>query len=56
MKRLFLIVLLVIRLLTNDGVFLNARRVPPKKQFPEIIGFIRRPAKLGRKKTRFFIE
>ena len=56
MKKIFLIGLLVIRLITNEGVFNEGRRPQPKKQFPEIIRFIRRPAKIGRKKAWFFIE
>jgi hypothetical protein len=52
MKKIFLITLLISRLITNDGVFLNARRIPPRKQFPELIRFIRRPAKRGRKKSK----
>jgi hypothetical protein len=56
MKKILLIGLLIMRLITNEGVFLNARRIPPKKQFPEIIRFIRRPAKRGRKKAWFYPE
>ena len=56
MKKIFLIGLLAMRLITNEGVFNEGRRPQPKRQFPEIIRFIRRPAKRGKKKTRFFIE
>jgi hypothetical protein len=49
MKRKVLSLLVLIRLLTNDGVMLENRRPIPKKQPPEIIRFIRRPAKRGRK-------
>ena len=47
MKRLILPVLIVIRLMTNEGLMLENRRPIPKKQPPEIIRFIRRPAKRG---------
>ena len=49
MKRLILPILISIRLLTNEGIMLENRRPIPKKQPPEIIKFIRRPAKRGRK-------
>jgi hypothetical protein len=49
MKRKVLSLLVLIRLLTNDGIMLENRRPIPKKQPPEIIRFIRRPAKRGRK-------
>jgi hypothetical protein len=49
MKQKVLSLLVLIRLLTNDGVMLENRRPIPKKQPPEIIRFIRRPAKRGRK-------
>ncbi len=49
MNRKVLSLLVLIRLLTNDGVMLENRRPIPKKQPPEIIRFIRRPAKRGRK-------
>ncbi len=49
MKLLILDALIVLRLLTNDGIMLENRRPIPKKQPPEIIRFIRRPAKRGRK-------
>jgi hypothetical protein len=35
--------------MTNDGMFLENRRPQPKRQAPEILKFIRRPAKKGRK-------
>jgi hypothetical protein len=54
MKRLFLIGLLIIRLIANEGVFLNARRIPPKRQPTEVFRFIRRPAKKGKKKGEPF--
>ena len=56
MKKIFLIGLLVIRLITNEGVFNEGRRPQPKRQPTEVIRFIRRPAKRGRKKARFIIE
>jgi hypothetical protein len=49
MKRKVLSLLVLIRLLTNDGIMLENRRPIPKKQPPEIFRFIRRPAKRGRK-------
>ena len=49
MKRKVLSLLVLIRLLTNDGIMLENRRPIPKRQPPEIIRFIRRPAKRGRK-------
>jgi hypothetical protein len=49
MKRKVLSLLILIRLLTNDGIMLENRRPIPKKQPPEIFRFIRRPAKRGRK-------
>ena len=47
MKIFVLDILIVLRLLTNDGIMLENRRPIPKKQPPEIIRFIRRPAKRG---------
>jgi hypothetical protein len=49
MKRKVLSLLVLVRLLTNDGIMLENRRPIPKKQPPELIRFIRRPAKRGRK-------
>ena len=49
MKKIFLEVLILLRLFTNDGIILENRRPIPKKQPPEIFRFIRRPAKRGRK-------
>jgi hypothetical protein len=54
MKLLILDVLIVLRLLTNDGIILENRRPIPKKQPPEIIRFVRRPARRGRKKSLQF--
>lgn len=48
MKRKVLSLLVLVRLLTNDGIMLENRRPIPKRQPPEIIRFIRRPAKRGR--------
>ena len=53
MKKIFLIGLLVIRLITNEGVFNEGRRPQPKRQPAEVLRFIRRPAKRGRKKGKF---
>jgi hypothetical protein len=49
MKRKVISLLVLVRLLTNDGIMLENRRPIPKRQPPEIIRFIRRPAKRGRK-------
>ena len=49
MKGLALELLILLRLLTNEGLMLENRRPIPKKQPPVIIRFIRRPAKRGRK-------
>jgi len=54
MKLLILDLLIVLRLLTNDGVILENRRPIPKRQPPEILRFIRRPAKRGRKGQNYF--
>ena len=51
MKLLILDILIVLRLLTNDGIILENRRPIPKRQPPEIIRFVRRPARRGRKKS-----
>ncbi|CAF34221.1 hypothetical protein S-PM2d156 [Synechococcus phage S-PM2] len=56
MKSTFLLGLLVMRLITNEGVFNEGRRPQPKRQPTEVTRFIRRPAKRGRKKARFIIE
>ena len=54
MKLLILDVLIILRLLTNDGIILENRRPIPKRQPPEIIRFVRRPARRGRKKSLQF--
>jgi len=41
--------------MTNDGIMLENRRPIPKRQPPEIIRFIGRPAKQGRKKSKFYL-
>ena len=51
MKLLILDVLIILRLLTNDGIILENRRPIPKRQLPEIIRFVRRPARRGSKKS-----
>ena len=56
MKRIVLQFLILARLLTHDGIMLENRRPIPKKQPPEIIKFIRRPAKRGRKKSKMIDE
>ena len=54
MKLIILDLLIAIRLLTNDGMMLENRRPIPKRQPPEVIRFVRRPAKRGRKKSLQF--
>lgn len=54
MKLVILDFLIVLRLLTNDGIMLENRRPIPKRQPPEVIRFVRRPAKRGRKKSLQF--
>jgi len=49
MKIITIELLILIRLITNDGIFLENRRPLPKKQSTEVIRFIKRPAKKGRK-------
>lgn len=49
MKALLIEILILARLITHDGIMLENRRPIPKRQPPEIIRFIRRPAKRGRK-------
>ena len=56
MKSAFLLGLLIMRLITNEGIFNEGRRPQPKRQPAEVIRFIRRPAKRGRKKAWFIIE
>ena len=51
MKLIILDFLIIIRLLTNDGIMLENRRPIPKRQPPEVIRFVRRPARRGRKKS-----
>jgi hypothetical protein len=51
MKLVLLDILIVLRLLTNDGMMLENRRPIPKRQPPEVIRFVRRPARRGRKKS-----
>jgi hypothetical protein len=54
MKLIILDILIILRLLTNDGIILENRRPIPKRQPPEIIRFVRRPARRGRKKSLQF--
>jgi hypothetical protein len=54
MKLFILDLLIVLRLLTNDGIMLENRRPIPKRQPPEVIRFVRRPARRGRKKSLQF--
>jgi hypothetical protein len=54
MKRIVLHLLILARLLTHDGIMLENRRPIPKKQPPEVIRFVRRPARRGRKKSLQF--
>ena len=54
MKGILLEVLIIARLLTNDGIMLENRRPQPKKQPAEVIRFILRPAKRGRKSKQIY--
>jgi hypothetical protein len=54
MKSIVLHLLIVIRLITNDGMMLENRRPIPKRQPPEVFRFVRRPARRGRKKSLQF--
>lgn len=54
MKGLILGILIVLRLMYNHGIILENRRPIPKRQPPEVIRFVRRPAKRGRKKSLLF--
>ena len=54
MKLLILDILIVLRLLTNDGLMLENRRPISKSLAPEVIRFVRRPARRGRKKSLQF--
>lgn len=49
MKSIVLPILIVIRLLTNDGIFLENRRPKPKFQTGEVKAAIHRPWKRGEK-------
>jgi hypothetical protein len=51
MKLFILDLLIILRLLTNDGMMLENRRPIPKRQPPEVFRFVRRPARRGRKKS-----
>ena len=52
MKKIILPIIILIRLLTNDGFFNENRNIKIKQQAGEIIRFIKRPAKKGRKRFR----
>jgi hypothetical protein len=54
MKLLILDALIVLRLLTNDGIIVENKRSFPKRQPPEVIRFVRIPARRGRKKSLQF--
>ena len=54
MKRIALHLLILARLLTHDWIMLENRRPIPKRQPPEVIRFVRRPARRGRKKSLQF--
>jgi hypothetical protein len=54
MKLFILDILIVLRLLTNDGIMLENRRPIPKSLAPEVIRFVRRPARRGRKNSSQF--
>jgi len=52
MKKLFLLVVMIFRLSTHDGIFLTQRRMPPKPQPAEVRVAIKRPWKKGKKKFK----
>lgn len=49
MKKIIIYVIIIIRLITNDGLILENKRSIPKKQSPEVFRFVRRPARKGKK-------
>ena len=49
MRKRILLILIFLRLITNDGMFLENRRPLPKKLPAEVLRFIKRPANKGRK-------
>jgi len=49
MRKKLLPVLILLRLLTNDWMMLENRSPKPRTQPPEVLRFIRRPAKKGKK-------
>jgi hypothetical protein len=49
MKANIVLLLIFLRLITNDGMILENRRPQIKRQSAEVFRFIRRPAKKGRK-------
>lgn len=53
MKKKFLLLIIILRLITHDGVFINVRRPQPKPQPAEVRVFIRRTPKKGKKKWKF---
>ena len=53
MKANIVLFLILLRLITNNGMVLENRRPQIKRQAAEVFRFIRRPAKKGRK--LFFI-
>ncbi len=52
MKSKLLLILILLRLITNDGFFNENRNIKINQQPGEVIRFIRRPAKKGRKLFR----
>jgi hypothetical protein len=49
MRKKLLPILILMRLLTHDGLFMENRRVQPKSQPPEVRSAIRRTWRRGRK-------
>ncbi len=49
MKKKLLPILILIRILMNDGLFMENRRAQPKPQPPEVRAAIRRTWRRGRK-------
>jgi len=54
MKTLFLMSLISIRILTNEGLICEKRSPKPKRQPPEVGRFIKGPARKGKKKDTPF--
>jgi len=54
MKAIIINILILMRILTHHGDFLDQRRMPPKRQAPEVRAAILRTWKKGGKKLFYF--